>query len=300
MNLADLDLNLLVVLNTVLVEGSATRAAARLHVTQSAVSNSLARLRQLLGDKLVVRSGGRLVATPRAATLRPLLAAGLEQLNNAIVETDVQGVGQTRRRFTVACTDFVAVVLLPRLMAGLTERLPRATLRVVSVDYALAGNGLATGEVDLLVGLPPMLPPGCFWEPVFTDRMACIVRSDHPVARKRLTLDRFASLGHIEVALFGLSTGVDEALAKRNKARNVVLSIAHFGAAPFVVLNTDLIATVPRRLAAAFAAAYPLRILEPPLPLPKPLLRQVWHVRSADDPGTTLLRELLRDAAKKR
>jgi DNA-binding transcriptional LysR family regulator len=298
-NLTDIDLNLLHVLHTVLAEGSATRAAARLHVTQSAVSNSLARLRRLLGDKLVVRSAGRLVPTPRASALRPLLAGGLERFQAAIAGAESAGLAHTRRRFTLACTDFVALVLVPRLMAAFKERLPHAALRVVSVDYAIAGNGLATGEVDLLVGLPPVLPPGCFSEPAFTDQMACIVRRDHPTVRDRLTLDSFTRLGHVEVALFGLSTGVDEALARINRTRNVALSISHFGVAPFVVLQTDLVATIPRRLAHVFAASYPLRILAAPVSLPAPSLRQIWHVRSVEDPGTTLLRRLVKDAARR-
>src|SRR5581483_7520917 len=126
MNPADMDLNLLLVLHTVLTEGSTTRAAAHLHVTQSAVSNSLARLRRLLADKLVVRSAGRLVPTPRAVELRPLLASGLEQLRAAVAGAPGAGLEQTRRRFTLACTDFVAMILVPRLMAKLSKRLPQA------------------------------------------------------------------------------------------------------------------------------------------------------------------------------
>lgn len=297
MNLAGVDLNLLVVLQTVLTEGSTTRAAARLHVTQSAVSNSLARLRRLLGDRLLVRSAGRLVPTPRAAELRPLLAGGLAQLQAAIAGADGASWERTRRRFTLACTDFVALVIVPRLVSALAKRLPQASLRVVSVEQAIAGNGLGTGEIDLLVGLPPTLPPGCFAEPAFTDRLVCIVRRDHPLGRARFTLDAFTRLGHVEVALYGLSTGVDEALARANRVRTIALTIAHFATAPFVVLETDLVATIPLRLARVFAAKYPLRILAPPLALPRPALRQVWHVRSAEDPGTLLLRQLVGEAA---
>jgi DNA-binding transcriptional LysR family regulator len=181
-------------------------------------------------------------------------------------------------------------------MAAFAKQLPQARVRVVSVDYAIAGNGLITGEVDLLVGIPPTLPPGCFSEPAFMDEMVCIVRRDHPTARARLTIDAFARLDHVEVTLFGLSTGVDEALARLGKTRNVALSISHFGVAPIVVLKTDLVATLPRRLAATFAANYPLRIVDPPVTLPELSLRQVWHARSSDDAGTVLLRRLVQDA----
>jgi DNA-binding transcriptional LysR family regulator len=125
------------------------------------------------------------------------------------------------------------------------------------------------------------------------------VRHDHPTVRGRLTIDSFTRLGHVEVALFDLGTGVDEALARIDKTRNVALSISHFGVAPFVVLQTDLVATIRSRLARAFAASYPLRVLAAPLPLPEPSLRQIWHVRSVDDPGTTLLRRLVKDAARR-
>jgi DNA-binding transcriptional LysR family regulator len=300
MNLANIDLNLLLVLHTVLTEGSATRAAARLHVTQSAVSNSLARLRGLLGDKLVVRSAGRLVPTPRAAELRPLLAAGLDQLHAALADAGASSLDRTRRQFTLACTDFVAFAIVPGLMNAFTKQLPQARLRIVSVDYALAGNGLVSGEVDLVVGLPPSVPPGCFSEPAFTDEMVCIVRRNHPSVRTRLATEAFVHLGHVEVTLFGRSTGVDEALARLGKTRNVVLSISHFGVAPIVVLKTNLIATLPRRLAAMFVSNYPLRIVAPPISLPRLALRQVWHARSADDRGTVLLRRLVQNAGQAR
>ena len=139
-------------------------------------------------------------------------------------------------------------------MAALGKRLPHASLRVISIEQAISGNGLGTGEVDLLVGLPPTLPPACFAEPAFTDWLVCVVRRDHPLGRTPFTLDVFAGLPHVEVALYGLSTGVDEALARANRARTVALTISHFATAPFVVLETDLVATIPLRLARVFAA----------------------------------------------
>jgi DNA-binding transcriptional LysR family regulator len=298
MNLSEVDLNLFLVLHTVLKEGSATRAAARLHVTQSAVSNALIRLRRMLGDPLVVRTGRGLVATPRAIALTPLLDGALEQL--LAVMSTAHGFEPSRamRRFTIACSDAVEVVLLPSL-ASLVERLmPMATLRVVTIDRMVATNGLANGEVDLLVGIPPVLPAGCSAENVYEDDMVCVVRRDHPGFRgKTLTLDAYVSHPHVEVALFGEpDTRVDQALARVQRARRIAVMVSHFSAIPMVVSRTSAIATLSRRLAMALVSGLPLRILKPPISLSPLVVRQIWHARATADEGTRYMRQLVRDA----
>ncbi len=291
MKLSEVDMNLFLVLRTVLKEGNATRAAARLHVTQSAVSNALARLRRMFGDPLVVPVARGLVATPRALEVLPQLEAALDQLS-ALVAAD-RGFDPlaSERRFTIAWIDAVELVLLPQLAALVERSLPRAALRIVTIDRMVATDGLASGDVDLLIGMPPALPPGCFAEDIYEDELVCVVRRGHPAARaRRMTLESYAAYPHVEFALFGEPDArVDAALAQLRLARRVAVSVPHFGAVAMVVARTDAIATLSRRLVAALAPT-PLRVLPPPIALPPLSIRQVWHARVAHDAGTRYLR----------
>jgi DNA-binding transcriptional LysR family regulator len=149
--LSSLDLNLFLVLHTVLDEGSVTRAAKKLRVTQSAVSNGLARLRELLGDPLFVRHGRGLVPTPRAQDLAPVMRRAMAELKKAVDGADF--VPETsKRRFTLCWSDAQTIAHLPSLLSRFSQSLPNATLRIVTVDYLLATNGLAMGDIDVAVG----------------------------------------------------------------------------------------------------------------------------------------------------
>ncbi|MFO0750291.1 MAG: LysR family transcriptional regulator [Myxococcota bacterium] len=296
--LAALDLNLLVVLDAVLATGSATRAAQRLNVTQSAVSNALRRLRDALGDPLVVRSARGLTPTPRAAamapTLRAWLAGGLALVSERAPDAD--SADALVRRFTIATTDALAATLMPRLLPRFAKAFPRARLRVMTVDRVVLQGGLAGGEADLLVGAPPTLAPGCRSEPLYRDRMVCILRADHPT--RRLTLEAYASLPHCEVALFGEPHDqVDRALARVGRSRSVLVAVPHFAVVPVVVAASDCVATLPERVARAFMGPRALRVAKPPVAVTSEQIVTVWHRRVDDDGAVTQLRALLRAAA---
>ncbi len=298
-NIAAVDLNLLVVLDAVLEEGSATRAAARLHVTQSAVSNALRRLRATFGDPLVVRLPRGLVPTARGQALAPEVRAVLDAARRLFGEGSAFDAKTTERTFSIACSDAVAATLLPALLARMARALPAARLRLVTIDRMVATDGLARGDVDLLVGIPPSVPPGCSSEKVYDDPMLCLLRKGHPRSKARLSLDAFCALPHVELALFGQhDETIDRALAARGRARVVKIAVPHFSSIPLAVLETDCVATLSGRIASAFAARLPLVVVRPPIALPTLTLSAVWHRRSDADPGVTLLRRLLQKAAR--
>lgn len=300
-NLASVDLNLLYVLATVLEERSATRAARRLHVTQSAVSSALRRARELFRDPLVERRPHGLEPTPRALALLPSLRAWVEGTRGILAGPATFDPARSVRTFRVACTDAMAATLLRPMLRLLLERAPMARLRIVTLDRLLAEDGLARGEVDLLIGIPPVLPEEHEAELVYRDPMMCIVRLDHPQVRGRLTLDTYAALPHVDVALFdSVDDTVDRALSKHGRSRVVQVAVPHFLSVPLAVAETDCIATVSSRLARAFADRLPLRILKPPVQLEAVEVRQVWHRRSAADEGVRFLREVVRDASTAR
>jgi DNA-binding transcriptional LysR family regulator len=187
MNLSALDLNLFVVLHAVLEERSATRAAKRLNVTQSAVSNALGRLRSALGDPLVVRSGRGLVATPRAAELAPIIAQAMGHLEAAIDRGNAFAPAESTRTFTIAAADNHQTSEAPRIAAAFAKALPRAALRMVSVDFLAASDGLASGEIDIAFVPSAMVGEGQLGERVFEERACLVVRRDHPRVRGKIS-----------------------------------------------------------------------------------------------------------------
>jgi DNA-binding transcriptional LysR family regulator len=198
----------------------------------------------------------------------------------------------------VACSDAVAIALLQPVLRLLKKRAPLTRLRLLTLDRLISGDGLARGEVDLLIGIPPVMPPGHEAELVYRDPLECIVRRDHPQVRSKLTLSLFASLPHVDLALFGtIDDTIDRALARHGNARDVAVALPHFSSIPLAVLETDCVATLSSRIARAFAARLPLKVLEPPIALEPIEVRQVWHRRSETDAAIGFLRALVREAA---
>lgn len=293
-NLAGVDLNLLVVVDAVLETCSATRAAARLHVTQSAVSNALRRARELFGDPLVVRSGHGFVRTPTGEALAPRLRAVLGEVGDLLEQRTAFDASTCGRRFTVACTDAISIVVIPRLLPLFEAALPRASLRVVSLDHLAATGGLERADVDVLIGAPPLTPAGCEEQLLFEDEYMAVVRADHPQVGRRLSLDRYAGLAHAELALFGEPEDrVGRALAAVGRARRIVVCVPHIAALPALVLASDCVATLTRTMARSFAAIARVRMLSLPIELPALSVRQIWHHRTHGDPGAVLLRQLV-------
>lgn len=299
-NLSAVDLNLLVIVDAVLETRSATKAAARLHVTQSAVSNALRRARELFDDPLVVRSGRGLSPTPMAEALAVPLRDTLAQLRGLLGDVRFDPT-TTTRRFTIASSDAVGLVLVPKLLRLFAARLPNATLKMITLDRMFELGGLAHANVDLLIGAPPTTPTGCHEQLLFEDTMVAIVRKRHPGVARRLTLARYCALPHAELALFGEpDERVDRALARLGRARRIATAVPHIAMLPALVANSDCVATVTRSIVELFRPSLPLQVFRPPVELEPLRIRQIWHGRVADDPGTALLRELVQVAADQR
>jgi DNA-binding transcriptional LysR family regulator len=297
-NIAAIDLNLLHVLATVLEERSATRAARKLHVTPSAVSNALRRARDLFDDPLVVRRPHGLEPTPRAVVLLPGLRAWVEDARRLLIESPSFEPTSSTRTFRIACSDAVAMTLLQPILRLLMQRAPRTRIRLLTLDRLIAEDGLARGSVDSVIGMPPVIPNDCEAELVYRDPMVCIVRADHPKVRTRLSLHAYASLPHVDLALFdSVEDTIDRVLSKHGRSRNVQFSFPHFSSVPLAVAETNCVATLSSRLARMFARRLPLRVLKPPVRLDPVEVRQVWHRRSDDDEAIRFLRAVVRDAA---
>jgi len=302
-NLSSIDLNLFLVLHAVLEERSATRAAARLHVTQSAVSNALARLRQLLGDPLVVRSGRGLAPTPRAAELAPLLRETAERLALAVDRGGFVA-ADTTRTFTIALADSHQACEVPRIARAFAARMPQATLRVVSADYLAASDGLASGDVDVAFSPEQAVPAGMRSAALFEERAALIVRRTHPRVRGRMTRELFNALPHVDVHVVLGRPGTGHRVAQRGwerarVRRRVVITVPYFMIAAMCAAETDCVAALPDRIADVCVRLLPVKRVEAAFPLPRMNTVMVWHERTDADPGAKAFREIVIDVARR-
>jgi len=292
-SLARLDLNLLLVFDTVLAERSVARAARKLHVTPSAVSNGLARLRVALEDPLLVRSGRGVVPTPRAAALAPAVARALRELDQA-VRGESFDAATTERELTLAMADVLQIVKLPGIVAALAVNMPRARLRVLSIDTVAAAGGLAGPDVDVVIGAGEK-GPGVRAHPLYDEPIVLVARADHPVARARLTKPRLALLRHVDVQV---APGRGNARLRARYAaagvtRAVSVVVPTFAAAAAIVARTDLVASLPASLVEVLGPRLNLRQLPTPLGAVSSPINLLWHERTHDDPAARAFRELL-------
>jgi len=301
--LSNLDLNLFLLLHVMLEENSTTRAAQRLSVTQSAISNGLARLRGALGDPLFVRRKRGLMATPRADELRPRIAQAIGQLASVAEGGESFAPGASRRRFTIAAADNHQVREIPRVAAAFARALPLADLRVVSADYLAATDGLANGEIDAAFVPTDLVLPGHHGTVVFEERAAMVVRRDHPRVRGKLTPKLFAELPHIDVEVMLGRKGFGHQQAARHwrssgLERHVRFTVPYFTTAALVAARTDCIAGLPHRVAETLTATLPIKIVPTTFPLPSMRISLVWHERTDVDPGARFFRELVVNAVR--
>jgi DNA-binding transcriptional LysR family regulator len=289
-----IDLNLLLVLHTVLDERNVARAARRLHVTPSAVSNSLARLRGVLGDPLVTRKGRGIVPTPRALELAPAIARGLRELETAVRGVPFDAASCTRT-FTLAIADAGQVTWLPRIAMRMRREMPRAHLRAIGIDSLVSLGDLSSPEIDLHIGLRGT-GAGLRAEPLFEERTVLVARRGHRAIGKRLSRSALGALQHVRVDMLpgrNLRDRVAAAYERAGIERAVALTVPSFTAAAAVVAATDLVATIPESLLATHAS---LRAVTAPVPVHSVEIALCWHDRTHADPAANAFRALVRSA----
>lgn len=296
--LGAMNLNLLAALDALLSEGSVTRAAARMGVTQSAMSHSLRQLREVLGDPLLVRGPAGMTPTPRAAALREPVRRGLVELSRALAGGEFDP-ASARRTFTLSCGDFFTVLLLPPLLDILRREAPGIDVTVRPTDGAREADLLEAGETDAAIVVAIADRATLRRARLFTETFVCLVREGHPEIGDGLTLDTFVKVSHALISPRGSGpTLVDDALAKKGLTRRIALRVPFFLAAPHLIASSDLVLTAPRRIAELFARTLPLRIFPPPLPLAGFSVHLAWHERDDADPAHMWLRRAIARAGE--
>ena len=287
MNVQDVDLNLLRVFDAVLHEGGVTAAAARLELTQPAVSNALARLRKLFGDPLFVRTATGMDATPFARELAQPVRQALALLESALAHGPGFDPGSATRAFRFYMSDLGQIEFLPPLIERVEQRAPGVRLEAVALDVEHIGAALASGTLDLAVGFLPALGPPVQRRALFRDPYVCLMRADHEITS--LTRKRFLEASHVLVSYRGGHRVIEEAYERAGI--RVALRVPHFTVAPMVLERSDLVLTLPARVARVFERGGRLKSLPVPLPIPVADVGVHWHERFEADPGNRWLRE---------
>jgi DNA-binding transcriptional LysR family regulator len=299
--LEQMNLNLLLALHWLLIERSVTRAARRLGVTQSAMSRSLAQLREWFDDPILVAAGRGMLLTARAAALREPLSGSLDGLRSLLRPPRTFDPKSATGTVRVAATEHAMGAAVHQLVERLERAAPRLDVQIEPANGDVFTQLLA-GRLELLV-VPKIGPlaEGLRSVDLLHERFRSIVRRNHPITRGRLTLRRFCALEHVVVHPLGgdADSLVTRVLTQRGLDRRVAVRVPYFESARRIVAETDYIATIPAVLA---APARPrsrrdaVVSLEPPLPIPGFVLQAVWHRRHDDDPLQRWLRELLRSS----
>jgi DNA-binding transcriptional LysR family regulator len=298
MDIRKVDLNLLVALDALLAERSVSRAAVRLHLSQPATSALLARLRELFGDPLLLRSARGMLPTPRALDLVGPTRQVLDQID-AIVQPRIEfDPASAVHTFTLSASDYVEYALLPTLVDYLERQAPGVRLAVRPLDLQTVAMQMESGEVDLCITGLLNAPPGLHQRPLYTERLVSVVRRKHPGVGAGLTLETFCSLEHILVSVRGssFSARIDDALAKLGRKRRTRLAVPHFLLVPEIVARSDMISALPERLARGYANK--LRIFELPLEIEGFTVGQIWHERNQREPAQLWLRDMLLELAQ--
>lgn len=285
-----LDLNLLKALDALLDEGSVTRAAQRLSLTQPAVSGMLTRLRDYFGDPLFVRTSHGMVPTLRASELSVPVKQILTDI--AILLKPIQFDPMTAElTYTLVATDYALKAVVVPLIAALKQHAPRIRIAVRSVDSERMYQQLSRGEVDLALVTPQTTPDDLHGRALYQEEYVCVARSHHPLAAaSEMTLEQFCEQEHILVSTEGRFMGVtDEALAELSLTRRVGVSVNSFLVIPDILRSTDMIAVVPSRMVPVDSD---LAIIPLPLNVPGFTKSMAWHERTHRDPAHQWIRAL--------
>jgi len=292
MDLSRLDLNLLVVFHHLLLKKRVSAVAQTLGMSQPAVSSALGRLRATLGDELFLRTQGGMEPTPYALQLAEPVAVALDGLQQALNVRAAFNPAHDSCNFTVAMSDVGEMYFLPVLVDALSAIAPGVTLNVVSVTHPSLKEDMATGRIDLAMGLLPQLQAGFYQQALFHQKYICLLRKSHPLASaKRLSLKAFSEAEHVRVVAAGTGHGrVDQALEKQLR-RRIRLTVPHYVALGDVLKHSKLVATVPERFADRILKPFDLVKRELPIDIDQSAIHQFWHGRLHRDPGHQWLRQ---------
>lgn len=298
MNISGVDLNLLVAFEALYQERNVSKAAARIGLAQPSLSNALSRLRHVFKDELFLRSPQGMIPTARAEELAPLVLEALGLVRGLLAGNAAFDPRTVKQSIVIAAADYFELTILPSLLRYLAEHAPGIRLHTKFLEKEFIAEQIDRREVDFAFGVMPGLPARVLSMPVVEESFVCLLRDGHPLRQERLSLERFLSTPHVLFSLRADARGiVDEELAKMGLQREVGLSVSNFISLAFIVKESDMIATVPRRVAEALAAYLPIHMMPPPLAIPPFHLNLMWSKAMENDPLNRWLRDVIKQIA---
>lgn len=299
MKLNALDLNLLVALDALLTEQSITRAGERLHLSPSATSGALGRLRNFFGDELLTQIGRRMVPTPLGETLQEQVRDCLLHIQSTIDTRPQFDPAFAARNFRLMMSDYVSTVLMPGVLRLLERDAPGVTIELVSTSNS-PWQVLDRGEIDFLILPQQFIRKAHPCEVLFEDDYVCVLWADNPLVGDEMTLEQFLALGHVITRIGTQRPPTVDGwfFEKFGHNRRVEVIATSFTSVPHLLLGTKRIATMHRRLARAYTRALPLRIVPSPVPMPQVVEVVQWHKYRDRDPARIWLHTMLRAAAE--
>lgn len=293
------DLNLLPVFITLMEERSVTRAADRLGITQPALSNALARLREMMQDQLFIRERYGIQPTPMALELAPVIAAALAKIDEVVLGQQDFDPIEAERLMTIAPNSYVEFVLVPAIVARLRDVAPGIRLRLTPFGTDLGETGVMSGTTAMVFGRIVDPPDNLVVQHLMDEGLACVVRADHPEIGDGISREQYEHMRHVNVLPPGrLRVGLFTALEQRGLRRDVAVSVTHFLAVPEMIAVTDYCATLPKLICQRLAADPRLKVLQAPVDLGTFPVEMAWHVRYRNDPAHRWLRTLVGVIAK--
>lgn len=297
-NLKSVDLNLLVALDVLLEERHVTNSAMRLGLSQPAMSRTLNRLRKLFNDPLIVRAQKGYDTTPRAEELTATLKTALAQVRAIFSEAEFDP-ATSADKFRISTLDYSELVIFPQLMGRIRAAAPGVKLEVLQRSI-LSVEEIIDGAADISIGLKPSkFPKHCVAETLFEDDYVCVMHKDHKIAGQKLTMENYLKYPH-SIIHTGLTPGsyLDDALAKLGYERNIVKRSPHFVASLFAIGQSDMLQTVPRRLATPMIKAAGMIAHNLPFKIKPMVLSQMWHSRNTNNPTHKWMRGQIRASAR--
>ena len=296
MDLHEVDLNLLVVFNQLLVERRVSKVADTLGISQPGVSNALARLRKLFGDELFVRTPKGMEPTPFAEQLAESVSYALAMIHSGLNQRTSFDPGSAQRAFTIGMTDIGEIYFLPTLTERLRQDAPGIRLSTVRNAAVNLRDDLESGRVDLAMGLLPQLQAGFFRRRLFSQSYVCLMRRGHRLDKRRISLAEFGAAEHLLVISAGTGHGkVDELLLRSGVERTVRLTVPHYVSVGHILQGSDLVTTVPERLADRLLEPFGLAKVPHPAKLPDVAIDVFWHAKHHRSPANRWLRGIVFD-----
>jgi DNA-binding transcriptional LysR family regulator len=285
------DLNLLRVFEAVWSSRSVSKAAERLGLTQPAVSTALKRLRETYADPLFTRVGSQMAPTAFCSQQARYLLDALALVDRSMSEVQAFDPAASNRQFVLGMRDIGEATLLPAVLSYCATRAPAVRIQTLISPLETTGNKLADGRVDLAIGFLPALEAGIHKRELFTQHYVCVMRADHPLARRRLTVRDLKTARHLSIDFSGTGHAmVDRQLRDQGLERNPRLTVPHYMSAAPILAGTDLVCLMPEMLADHIAPRYGLASLPVPLKAMKFPIALYWHERFHRDPGNIWLR----------